>query len=285
VRLPFFLSVFTVVYVITLGFAQAADVRRLEPVAVSTGVAVWNGEFESRTTAMRSAGTSVTDYTECRETREIRGAYLCLSFNQVSMNLALGRASFFIEGLGDIARGTVVSQRDPQFRRYQRMIGGHDLKAADLKRFHEAVTEKCRTDADYCPNAQETALFDSFILPIAAQQPDMVVITYALESSMRYDEVVTHEILHAQYFLDAAFRQVVDTYWATSVPAAEKEAIKSALSEHYDRTDDLLMKNEFQAYMLMAGADMNLLSRYVGRHREPLMAALRAVSVTPIQVQ
>ena len=62
-------------------------------------------------------------------------------------------------------------------------------------------------------------------------------------------------------------------------------AIRAVLGQHYDASDELLMKNEFQAYILMAGAESSELAGFVSKYRNPLSKRLVDNGVVPIQVQ
>ncbi len=259
-------------------------------IRATDGIPAWIQSYRTTVDKMKTSNSYPADgYTECRETEEVKSAYLCISNTQKGMNSSLGRASFFIEGLGGAnSKGKVVSQDNGTYQMYKNMIGGHDLKGQDLLRFNDTVTKECATskqDANICHNAYEKDLFENFILPFASQDPKFVVITFASQSSMQWEDVVTHEILHAQYFNDDQFRAIADEFWEKEVSAEDKKQIISELSQHYDPTDALLMRNEFQAYMLMAGAEYSQLSMFVPKYRDALMKKLVAKGIQPIQVQ
>src|SRR5690606_35840263 len=108
----------------------------------------------------------------------------------------------------------------------------------------------------------ERDLFENFILPTAKKYENFVLITYATVSSMLWNAVVTHEIMHAQYFLDQEFREIADQFWTEKVSDADKTQVRNTLSQHYDASNEFLMINEFQAYILMADAEFNLLGAF-----------------------
>lgn len=114
---------------------------------------------------------------------------------------------------------------------------------------------------------------------------NFVVISFAKQSRMHWTDVVTHEILHAQYFNVELFRQITDAFWAEEVSPEDKKLILSALDEIYDTSDELLMKNEFQAYILMTGAERNLLNEFVDKYRGPLMEKLKNAGIMPLQIK
>ncbi len=265
-----------------------AYVQEVNAIDVSREMAEWNRDFSTRSRArLQELNIDLTEegYTECAGVNEIVGAYICASYDQVNMNRALGRASFFVEGLDGTPAGTVLKAKDPSVERYNRLIGGHDLKSEDLLRFWAAVQSACEKDSSYCATNFEIDLFNTFIVPKSQEQERFVVITYASQSRMRYTDVVTHEIMHAQYFLDDAFRATADKFWNERVSETDRDAVRQILSSVYDASNELLMINEFQAYMLMADAEQHMLRQFVGKYRQDLMDAMTAQGIEPVQVR
>jgi hypothetical protein len=259
------------------------------PVSVSSGIPAWQKSFSRRLQRLKREGKlPPLGLTECRESEELKDVFLCLSSSQKEMNAALLRASFFVEGLSDRKnKGKIIPQTDPGYRETMKQVNGHDLRSADLLRFHESAMRACETSGrlpSICFNSRESEFFDRFILPRAAALPDFVLISFANRSSMGWHEVVSHEILHAQYFANPVYREIVDRYFDTELSQAERVMVRHHLSGTYDTTDELLIRNEFQAYILMAGAETSLLQGFIKDHRTPLMTSLANANLHPIQV-
>ncbi|MDZ4662472.1 MAG: hypothetical protein SGJ18_12740 [Pseudomonadota bacterium] len=246
-------------------------------IKVQSEIKGWNNNFKVDVKSKKSL-------TQCRETQEISGTFLCQSHEQKEMNMALTRASFFVEG-NNGKPGVIVPTTDSTFREFISAIGGHDLKGSDLLRYYDAAVTACDKDKTLCADPLETELFEEFIIPKARANPNFIVITFALVSAMRWQDVVTHEILHAQYFSDDTYRQVADSFWDNSMSTEEKEEVKRLLSNFYDTKNDLLMKNEFQAYILMANAKTSELGQLVQKYREPLLQKLAQAKRQPLQVK
>lgn len=268
------LSVFASI-LITSNLFATVDVGA--PINVENEVQEWQEEFAKKFNGKKSP-------TECRETKEIPGTFLCQSYTQNDMNLALTRASFFIEGNGGQSE-VVVPTTDRQFQRYLRLIGGHDLQGKDLLKYYAAAKEACDKDKKMCPDPLETELFENFIVPKAQANPDFIIITFALHSGLNWRLVVTHEILHAEYFSNEKYRQVIDDFWHNTMSENQRDAIRQNLAQNYDAKNELLMKNEFQAYILMAGAERSELGEFVETYRQPLLDRLNKVGIKPIQVK
>jgi hypothetical protein len=111
-----------------------------------------------------------------------------------------------------------------------------------------------------------------------------VLVTFAHEGGIPDDEVVSHEILHAQYFTSPPYREAIDGYWR-DLADAQRAAIRASLAGIYNAADEELMQNEFQAYVLMSGGERARLKRFVAAHRGPLLERLAARGERPLAVQ
>ena len=97
--------------------------------------------------------------------------------------------------------------------------------------------------------------------------------------------IAAHEILHAQYFLQKGFSAVADKFWDEKVTADDKDSARQILAPYYDVEDPILLRNEFQAYILMAGGTSSVLRGMVSTYREPFVAALAAEDLAPLEIE
>jgi hypothetical protein len=257
---------------------------------VSSGLPAWNKDFAKTVSDLTaSQAFPATGYSECAQTRELPGAFLCQSSTQRVMNLAFARASIFAEGGFGYSHGTVLKQSDPALAKAYAMIAGNDLKSVDLLEFYAKAAGGCEADTELCLNSQEKEVFAELILPLADKGASFAVITYAapkpadLITGNSYRDTVSHEILHAQYFLQPAYEEAATRFWTQALTEKDRAQVKKQLSM-YDVDNDYVMRNEFQAYILMAGANKSLLKALVPKFREPLMKAMNDAGTPPIQV-
>ena len=223
--------------------------------------------------------------TECRWVAEVPNTLLCGSTDLDTMNPPLLRPAIYIEN----RPGTVVSRADPLYAELLTKIGGFDLLKhhptgthPDLLAYYAAVDKACAGDKTRCEDPAEHAMRE--LLEHAwAGRDAFVVITFAARGSISDDEVVSHEMLHAQYFTDPGYREAVTTYW-TNLPKRTRDAVRAELGAIYSASDEELIQNELQAYALMSGAETSRFSDLIV-HREPLQKALAEKGVTPIAVQ
>jgi hypothetical protein len=260
-----------------------AQIKVIDPISVGKGIPAWNTRIVREVT--QTPSESFMGYTECAETTEIKDAFLCASYDQKNMNLALLRASFFAEGISNIPKNTVVEHSQEELQEMLRQAGGHDLASKDLIAFYDAATEMCQTDAAYCLNDQETDIFENFVLPLYEKRKNFVLITYAVKSVMSYTQVITHEIMHAYYILQSQYRKTVDDFWEHTLSDDDRQNIRNGFFGIYDTNNEFLMKNEFQAYLLQAHPEAgHLAPEYIEKYRRKLMAKINRLGIHPVQV-
>jgi hypothetical protein len=215
------------------------------------------------------------------ELNEVPGTYVAIFSNQILMNVIMDRASSYIE------EGKMKSHKDHVNDERMRLVGGHDLMAPAMKDYWAAY-QKAKPEMPPMKSQEannllkaEDEFWTRFILPTIEKDPKSVVLAVSVDTD--YDGTLSHEILHAQYFKDKAYNDVVDSFWETEVTANDKAGIKATLSPYYDSKNEELMKNEFQAYMLMNGAFGSQLAMWVKKYRDKLMQLLDQAGVQPIQ--
>ncbi|ANM31405.1 hypothetical protein ABI59_20250 [Acidobacteria bacterium Mor1] len=266
-----------------------AGVEQLGKVAVTDGIAAWNEALLKRYEALEADGLPEDGYLECRMIEEIDRVYLCASRDDGDMNRALVRASAYVEGLDGNPQGTILDPAGPAVARIAAATAGHDLKRADLLRFYEDLRGRCESEPAFCPTPHERALFEGFILPLAADESPFVIIAYPVvveRAGQSWHWIVSHEVLHAQYFMQPEYRETVDEFWRYKVEDSDKAFVKRFLGQTYDVSDELLLINEFQAYTLQAGNENNKIP-FIYRYRKKIEAALAALGkpeLKPIQV-
>jgi hypothetical protein len=224
--------------------------------------------------------------TECRWVAELEQVLLCGSYDRAAMNPPLTRAAIFVE----VRAHTVIARSDRLYGEYAARIGGFDLlkdhpdpARPDLLHYYAALDRVCAADAALCPDEPERVM-RALLERAWAGKPRFVLVTFAHVGSIPDDEVVSHEILHAQYFTTAAYRDAIAAYWR-GLTDPQRAAIRASLAGVYNPADEELMQNEFQAYVLMSGGERARLRRFVDEHRAPMLDLLAARGVRPIAVQ
>jgi hypothetical protein len=254
------------------------------PIRVGSELLAWSdgvGKY-----AEEHGGKHALGVTECRWVAEIQNTLLCASADLPTMNPPLLRAAIFIEN-----KPRVVVRKDSGiYRNLVRRVGGFDLLKKhprgthpDLLEWFAALDRECSGDRDMCADDGEKAM-RTLLEGAWKDRPSFVLITFAHRSIIPDDEVVSHEMLHAQYFTDTAFREVVESYW-NDLPESSKAEVRRVLGIVYNAKDDELMQNELQAYALMSGGDRSRFNTVARPHRAPLVERLAKRGVTPIVVE
>lgn len=130
---------------------------------------------------------------------------------------------------------------------------GHDYPASALARFFQLA------DQDHVQlNPQEEKLrallnqlgwlkpgADGALITIPRVGADANVTMAARATILR------HELSHGEFFSDPAYADYVRRFWQTDLTEAERAGVRRFLgSQEYDTTDDELMLNEMQAYLM-----------------------------------
>jgi hypothetical protein len=218
----------------------------------------------------------------CAEVAELKGTILCLFNDIIVGNLALFRAVSWIDG-------SVAGPRRQFVRRYAeysdltkppfRFVDGMDLRWQDLKAYYEAATAACPVDRTACLNRYEEQIFEKLLFPLARERPELVL----LGAGYGRRWIISHEILHAQYFLIAKYRAIVDCYFDRVLSRAARSEVGADLKSAYDVTNDFLVRNEFQAYLLQ-DAGTSHLPRMRTSDREELLHILHVGGDFPVML-
>ncbi len=269
-----------------LSLTANAKTLILDPASAVTGSTAWYTAFEQKVTELKQQGIYPGEgYAECRETTEFKGVYLCLYPSLLEMNLAFGRASFYVEGDDGYPVGQIVPLDNPTLVIDNEKILGHDLKAPNLLSYIQAAHQACdqsKNDPKICLSAPEADLVNNFLFPQASKNPDFIVIAAPTQPSKEWQATITHELSHAQYFREPQFQQVVHDFWTNQVTDKDRAGILDVLAKGFDTNDKVLMENEFQAFILESGAYTSDLKEFAPIYRDRLIAALKAAGVTPI---
>lgn len=235
-------------------------------------------------TFSRFVGNSSNEFVQCREAAEIPGTFVCMFAHSTLGNLMLYRTTNFVERLNRrYSRGVIIpgygfgeDWGDVNAKGY---ANAFDLEKKDLLEFYNKAQAECAAGRnESCLNAYEKNLFNSFILPLAQTRENFVIlgVGYGNAGSL------SHEIIHAQYFLRPEYRAVVDCYWETELSADQRTGVKNYLEDTYDTSYRFLMINEFQAYVLQRGERSQLRSDGE-RHQGPLLRQLNDAGISVVQ--
>jgi hypothetical protein len=130
---------------------------------------------------------------------------------------------------------------------------GHDYPAEALVRFFaladaqhiqlDPQEERLRALLQQIGWSGPNAVGGLISLPAAGSAPN---VTVAARTS-----ILRHELSHGEFFSDPDYAAYVHNFWLTKLTEAERANVRKFLAtEDYDVTDEVLMYNEMQAYLM-----------------------------------
>jgi hypothetical protein len=214
-------------------------------------------------------------YIECVEIEEIPGAFLCCSFYQQEINDALTRAGLFMGAGKGTKAGTLVAQSDFPLINYKKLVAGHNLPGQTTLDFFAAA----RKAHDH--NAAEKAFDETFVKSARLQKKGAAfyLIGFAIQSMKDQNSVVSHEIFHAHFTLNARYREIVENFWRHRVSAEDRDAVTKEIGRAYNVENEELVMDEFQAYLVQNRAEFDRMKAFVPKYREPLLKEFRDADV------
>jgi hypothetical protein len=152
---------------------------------------------------------------------------------------------------------------------------GHDYRVADLLRFLATADRegiRLNPDEQYLRGLLRAAGPDAIgaliSVPRAGTDP-------TLDEAARAS-ILQHELSHGQYFTDPAYAARIRAAWRTRLTEAERALVRGFLARGgYDATDEDLMINEAQAYLLHTPDPRQFSAAILGTSTDEL-ARLRA---------
>ena len=157
---------------------------------------------------------------------------------------------------------------------------GHDYRAADLARFYDTA----RADGIGLDHEEMDlhGLLDRAHFWSSGAPEAMITLPPAggdgMDASARAT-ILRHEISHGVYFTDPAYAAYVKHFWSDVMTEDQRARIRAFLgSENYDTTNEDLMRNEMQAYLVHT-SDSRFFNAAAAHMTTAECAALRATFV------
>lgn len=138
----------------------------------------------------------------------------------------------------------------------------HDYAATSLARFFslaEAETQPLnQQERDLLALLVGARVIERTASGYVAAKPEMAVVTLVqpepagetVDAALR-DTMLHHEVSHGEFFTNPAYRAHSERFWRERMSEAERALFRSFLTSYgYDPTDETLMINEMQAYLM-----------------------------------
>ncbi len=215
----------------------------------------------------------------CAEIAELRGAFLCVPFYQKQMNDIFLRAGIFWGTLKSWPPGTLIKDTDPVLKDLLQIADGHNLPGSVILSFYDRL--RAEMDHNLYAESSETHFWKVFLSHplVRSFNENFYVIAVSAQQTSNYREILSHEVHHAQYFLDKMYSTVVNSFWTTQVSVDDRKAIASILGAIYSSESEATMIDEFQAYLLELDGDEGILGIFSRKCAEGLRRSLRESNI------
>ncbi|MFM8270447.1 MAG: hypothetical protein ACKN9V_09695, partial [Pseudomonadota bacterium] len=174
-----------------------------------------------------------------------------------------------------IEKGKIFELGSPEVLASSESLG-HNIPSDELRGFWEALAKLCSPEQS-CASSEENELFENVLIPMSFKRPQFIAITYAFDAD--WWVAISHELKHAQYFLNSKYRETVDRFWNETVSEEDRERVRTVLGERYNKNDEAVMRNEFQAFLLEMHALEDMLKDFAPLYRDKLIQKLQEVGV------
>lgn len=158
-------------------------------------------------TGIKSWSNTSSHDVECRELADIPNAFLCLTQTGDLLTGLMERASYF-QG-SNSPRPNPIRGRCEFTGSDQAQYVGHDTLAESINAFYAKSMDKCSQDRKLCVSPLEKELFDKVIEPLRERQITDFAILAVEARAVGFMSNVTHEILHARYYMSPTYRSIV----------------------------------------------------------------------------
>lgn len=181
--------------------------------------------------------------------KDVPGVVLYITNDLVGMNNLFLRMSTYVEVKEELYVGHKL---------FWQRAAGHDLRGEDILRYLDAINSNpqfytSKDKEEQFRLNQEREFSDKVLAPLLNKDPKRVALGIA--AGYYAKSILSHEILHGQFFLNAELRNAVIDFWRHKVRVSDQEKFKNAVKDSYDLNDESLMANEFFAHILQTGAE------------------------------
>lgn len=206
-----------IVLILTSQTGMAATVLLPEKVSV-TGKQGFLDIGSLRATINKSLPTALSTY--CSEIAEVSRTILCISRSKERTNEMFTRMGIFWGSGRAYPAGDLIANDDFELLSLEKMLVAHNLPGQVISDFVDSAS-KASSELLKLNTAEaefKTSIMD---LPsISSMNGQYYVIAFPADSPVDYRTIVTHEIHHAQFYLDPVLGKTVTEFWNSAISDA-----------------------------------------------------------------
>ena len=193
--------------------------------------------------------TNIDDYLFNKDASP-KKIYGCIFSDQVTMNAALLRAGLFIH----TDRG-MASDEQVFDSKMMMAVMGHDFSGKDLFKYHQMTIPEQEGMLAYKSKKNIEKEFKKEILDTIIDKNKEEFIFFAVVNTQTFQENITHELLHAQYYYVSEIAPLLLEVFQKSLSSKDQKIIINAFGNAgYDMKKQELLLREFYSYFLQYNA-------------------------------
>lgn len=191
--------------------------------------------------------------------------YGCIFSDQVSMNAALLRAGLYIHT--DMG---MASDEQLYNSKLMTAVGGHDFAGNELSKYNANVVIPKDSKSEHTTYKNiENEFYTNVVRTLIAKHKDNFIF-FAVTNTKKFQENLSHELLHAQYYNVPEIGAILETVWLRVPKTDQKTIIDCLRNGGYDMEQHELLLREFYSYFLQYNATEYLDSIQVLKPMAPL---------------
>jgi len=175
--------------------------------------------------------------------------YGCVFSDQVAMNASLLRAGLYVHTKMGMANDASLFNSN-----LMRAVAGHDFNGEELSNYNKQAVISNDTLPEHKRFKDIEQEFDRLVIKPIIQQNKDNFIFFAIINTKKYKENLSHELLHAQYYLVPQIKPILLQVWKQVSPNDQQIIIKSLHDGGYDMEQQELLLREFYSYFLQYNA-------------------------------
>jgi hypothetical protein len=177
----------------------------------------------------------------------------CVFSDQVAMNSSLLRAGLFVHTqMGMTTDEQLFSSNLMQ------AVGGHDFDGEELYKYHQQAVVPKESANEHKDFKDIEADFNQKVISPIIQQHKKNFIFFAIINTKKYKENLSHELLHAQYYIVPQIKPILKQEWDKVTPSDQKTIVDALRNGGYDMEQQDLLLREFYSYFLQYNAKQYL---------------------------
>ncbi len=184
-----------------------------------------------------------------RENIIIKPIYGCVFSDRVAMNASLLRAGLYVHTKMGIASDESLFSSN-----LMDTVGGHDFNGEELSHYNKQAVISDNTLPEHKRYKDIEKEFDRLVIKPIIQKNKNKFIFFAIINTKTYKENLSHELLHAQYYIMPQIKPILLQVWKEVSPHDQQIIIKSLHDGGYDMDQQELLLREFYSYFLQYNA-------------------------------